>query len=266
MDRHELLDHAITAFNRSQYRLEVRRTGRGRPRPAPVAGPHALAIERRLLFAQLYLAGDGLEIGALDSPLPLPAGARVRYVDRLSLEELRSHYPGLDVVDIDLVEDGERLPGVPLSSQDFIVANHFLEHCQDPIGTLQVLSSRVRPGGVLYMAVPDADQTFDAKRPSTSWEHLVADHDGGVERSRLAHYQEWARFVEGVDGAEASARVERLLDMGYSIHFHVWRLHDLLEFLTRCIDEVGVPLMLESVARFEIETICVLRRVEGARA
>jgi predicted SAM-dependent methyltransferase len=264
MDRHELLDRAILTFNHSQRRLEVRRKGRAEPQLPAAVEPHALAIERRLLFAQLYLAGEGLEIGALDSPQPLPAGARVRYVDRLTVEELRTHYPGLDIVDVDLVEDGERLPSIPPSSQDFIIANHFLEHCEDPIGTLQTLTSRVRPGGVLLMSVPDADQTFDAKRPSTPWEHLVEDHEQGAERSRRAHYEEWVRLVDGVEEAEASEHAGRLVDMGYSIHFHVWRLHDLLDFFTRCIDEVGVPLTLEAVARFGIEAICVLRRTEAA--
>ena len=264
MDRHELLDRAIAAFNRGQRRLELRRKDQAAPRASVAPTPHALAIGRRLLFAQLYITGEGLEIGALDSPQPLPAGARVRYVDRLTVDELRTHYPGLHLVDVDLVEDGERLPSIPLSSQDFIVANHFLEHCEDPIGTLQTLASRIRPGGVLYLAVPDADLTFDAGRPSTSWEHLVEDHDLGAERSRRAHYEEWARLVEGVEEGVAGLRAGQLLDMGYSIHFHAWRLHDLLGFFTRCIDEAGVPLTLEAVARFGIEAICVLRRAEDA--
>ena len=265
MDKHRLLDGAITAFNRGQRRLEVRRRLPHEAVPADGSPlPYALTVERRLLLAQLYISGEGLEIGALNAPLPLPPGARVRYVDRLSVEEVRVHYPGLDIVDVDLVEDGERLPSIPPSSQDFIVANHFLEHCEDPVRTLETLAGRLRSGGVLYMAVPDADLTFDVKRPSTTWEHLLEEHELGTERSRRRHYEEWARLVEDLDEPEVASRAEQLQDMGYSIHFHVWRLHDLLGFFARCIDEIGVPLRLEAVARFGNEAICVLRREEGA--
>ena len=224
---------------------------------------HALQIERRQLFAQLYITGEGLEIGALDSPLTLPPGARVRYVDRLGTDELRAHYPGLDLIDVDLVEDGERLPSIPLASQDFIVANHFLEHCEDPILTLETLTSRLRLGGVLYLAVPDADLTFDARRPSTPFEHLLDDHLRGADQSRRAHYEEWVRLVEDVDGEDAQLRVRQLLEMRYSVHYHVWRLHDLLAFFVAVIDGHGVPLVLECAARFGLETICILRRNEG---
>lgn len=271
MDGSEFVDRALAAFNRRQRRVVVRRLGASEAPAAPSApvppasAVHALAIERRLLFAQLYITGSGIEIGALDAPLPLPAGARVRYLDRLPTDELRRHYPGLDVVDVDVVDDGERLTCVPLASQDFVVANHFLEHCQDPIGTLRTLAGRLRPGGVLYMAVPDADQTFDAARPSTAWAHLLADHEEGPERSRRDHYEEWVRLVEGVDAAGAPLRVGELMAMGYSIHFHVWRMHELLAFFAACIDDIGVDLTLEAAARFGLETICVLRR-NGAPA
>ena len=258
---HEILDRAVTVFNAGQRWLVVRRAGTSDGLPAF----HALDIERRRLVAQLYIAGKGLEIGALQSPLQLPPGTRVRYVDRLGVDELRKHYPGMEPIDVDLVEDGERLPSIPPASQDFIVANHFLEHCEDPILTLETLASRIREGGVLYLAVPDADLTFDARRPSTPFAHVLDDHLRGTDRSRRAHFDEWVRLVEGAEGENAERRVRQLLEMRYSIHYHVWRLHDLLAFFARVIDEHGVPLRLECAARFDLETICVLRREDGRR-
>jgi hypothetical protein len=46
-------------------------------------------------IAAAYLRGEGLEVGALHLPLKLPAEARARYVDRMTVEELRRHYPEL---------------------------------------------------------------------------------------------------------------------------------------------------------------------------
>ena len=49
----------------------------------------------REAIAAIYLAGDGIEIGALQAPLHLPSQARVRYVDRLAKDALYRHYPEL---------------------------------------------------------------------------------------------------------------------------------------------------------------------------
>lgn len=46
----------------------------------------------RTYLADRFLRGDGIEIGALHRPVPLPEGATVRYVDRLYTDDLRSEY------------------------------------------------------------------------------------------------------------------------------------------------------------------------------
>ena len=66
---------------------------KARPRdPAPVF------LDARREFAERFLAGEGLEIGALHLPLRTPARAHVRYVDRMSVEDLRAEYAELDGV------------------------------------------------------------------------------------------------------------------------------------------------------------------------
>ena len=268
MERWGLAKRVVRWVNASQNRFEIRRVDdRGRAvgsTSAPKPPPEGI----RELVARLYLSGDGLEIGGLNAPLRLPSGAQARYVDRLSTAELRETYPegpGFHLVEVDIVDDGERLASIPEGSQDFIVANHFLEHCEDPIRTIQTLASRVVPGGVLYMAVPDADFTFDAKRPSTPFAHILADHSAGPEQSRVSHYEEWVTLVEGYADEAAVERRRTLMDMDYSIHFHVWRMHDLLDFFARAIDETGVPLSFELAMRNGAEVICVIRSVSEPR-
>ncbi len=68
-------------------------------------------LDREAIAAH-YLRGEGIEIGALHNPLRLPRAAHVRYVDRMSREDLRKHYPELsrrDLVPVDIIDDGERL-------------------------------------------------------------------------------------------------------------------------------------------------------------
>lgn len=199
------------------------------------------------LTAHAWLRGRGIEIGALHHPMRLPPGAAVRYVDRMSGEDLRQHYPGLAqkrFVEVDVVDDAEHLASFADASEDFIIANHLLEHCQDPIGTLKNMCRVLRPGGVLFLTLPDKRETFDRDRPVTSLAHLRADHEQGPRRSRREHYEEWVRMVEKIAGeAEVRRRVEDLISLDYSIHFHVWNFQGMLEMLLSLSGEIGYEIM-----------------------
>ena len=241
---------------------------KARPRdPAPVF------LDARREFAERFLAGEGLEIGALHLPLETPRKAHVRYVDRMSVEDLRAEYAELeewDLTPVDVIDNGELLSTIPEGSQDFIVANHFLEHCEDPIRTIETHLAKLRPGGVLFYAVPDKRYTFDSRRPPTPLEHMVADHERGAERSRAEHYDEWARLVidaEAPAGAEGAAfeewatrRARELEKDAYSIHMHVWTQAEFLELILHCRDRSGGAFDIEAAARQAIEFIVVLRK------
>ena len=81
--------------------------------------------KRRRLSA--WLRGDGIEIGALHMPLGLHREARVRYVDRLTVEEQRRQYPELAEValaPVDVIGSAEDLSAFDDCSVDFVIANH----------------------------------------------------------------------------------------------------------------------------------------------
>src|SRR5438309_1826974 len=102
----------------------------------------------RPALARQFLQGRGIEIGALWNPLRVPRAATVTYVDRMSVADLRTHYPELDempLASVDAIDEGERLATFAAGSQDFIIANHFLEHAQDPIGTIARHIEVLRP-------------------------------------------------------------------------------------------------------------------------
>ena len=124
-------------------------------------------INKRSVIAKRFLKGEGIEIGALHHPLKLPTNASVKYVDRLSNSELRIHYPELsncDIVEVDIIDDGEKLSTIYSDSLDFIVANHMLEHCLNPIGTIRNHLKHIKRNGIIYYAVPDKIHSFDNKR------------------------------------------------------------------------------------------------------
>jgi SAM-dependent methyltransferase len=217
---------------------------------------------RRRLAAQ-YLSGSGLEIGALHMPLHTPSGASVRYVDRMHVPELRHHYPELndfDLVTPDIIDDGETLASIPDASVDFVIANHMIEHCEDPIGTLKNQLRALRRGGILYMAVPDCRQTFDRNRPVTSLAHVQRDHEEGPAWSHRVHYEEWSRHIDKAAEDEIAAGADDLIRRGYSIHFHVWTPTAFVGFLSHCREELGVPLEIEAMERNDHEFIVILSR------
>jgi SAM-dependent methyltransferase len=218
----------------------------------------------REAIARRFVQGSGIEIGALHNPLRLPRGADVRYVDRMTVPELREHYPELaaeELVEVDVIDDGERLESFADETQGFVIANHFLEHSQDPLRALENMFRVLREGGILYLAVPDKRFTFDLKRPPTPLEHVLDDYRHGAERSRREHFEEWARLVDDTPESEVQARVDVLLARDYSIHFHVWTQTDALELLVALERELGIQFDLEIAVRNGHENVFVLRKL-----
>jgi SAM-dependent methyltransferase len=225
--------------------------------------PEDMQKTRRTLAAR-FLAGQGIEIGALDCPLPLPGTARVKYVDRVSVAELRRYYPELAqraLTEPDVIEDGEKLPAFEPQSLDFIIANHMLEHCENPLGTLRVHLDRVRRGGVLFYSIPDKRQCFDLDRPLTRFDHLVADDADGGNGSRWQHYLEWAKHVNAIAAPEAAEHNAREnMKNAYSIHFHVWDPDSWRGFLDAAGGYLGIDFAVEHFQTSGTEIISILRR------
>ena len=220
-------------------------------------------ILNRASIAAHYLTGRGLEVGALHSPLEVPPGVEVRYADFEDGETLDQKYPELEGQEIkrpDILTKFETLSGVDDASQDFLIANHVLEHCEDPIGAVKSVARVLRPGGVAYMAVPDRRFTFDSERPVTPIEHLVRDHEEGPQGSLEAHYREWIRLVDKLDGKAADDKLARMLEKHANIHFHVWEHEDMLKMFHHLVREMGVPLQVELSFLHGCEVIWILRR------
>jgi ubiquinone/menaquinone biosynthesis C-methylase UbiE len=222
---------------------------------------------RRKAIARAYLRGHGIEIGAMHNPLKVPRQARVRYVDRVSALELAKEHPDLrsKLVKVDIVADGETLDAIPDSSQDFVIANHFVEHCQNPIGALRNMLRVVRKNGVLFLAIPDKRYTFDADRPATPIEHLLRDDREGSAWSRSQHYDEWTRLVDKVKGAaKVEQHTRELMERQAAIHFHVWTQVELLELILTVRRSHAFE--VELIFKRDNEVIIILSKSDEAQA
>lgn len=219
----------------------------------------ALKNMRREDVTAMYLIGRGIEIGALHNPLAMPQGASVSYVDRMSVAELRQQYPELgdkSLVEVDIIDNGETLEEIPDGMLEFVVANHFLEHCRNPIRAFSNMLRVLCAGGILYMAIPDKRYSFDVERPVTPIEHLVRDFEEGPEWSEWGHHFEWAALVNKVLDPEAGAH--DTLRRNYSIHYHVWDQKAMLSLVFYLKEHY--PFEAELIWRNENEVVFVLRK------
>lgn len=219
----------------------------------------------RTRLARRYIRGSGIEIGALHRPLRVRRGVQVTYVDRLGLERLREHYPELAGHEfrVDRLDDGERLETFQADSQDFVIGSHFLEHARDPIGTLENLTRVLRPGGVLFLVVPDKRFTFDRNRPLTRFDHLVRDHEEGPEWSDEEHHLEMARLVAGLAREdEIRAKLADYRRRRYSIHFHVWDEESFRDFVDRAMKRYALPIDVERLEPGLGEIVLVARKAQ----
>lgn len=237
----------------------------------PIPRPPWMPVDNlRERFSRDFLAGSGLEIGALYSPVFVKPGVEVKYVDWEDATALREqlrpieHLADVPIVDVDIIDHGDTLGSIPTDSQDFIIANHFLEHVQDPVGTIKRHLQLLKPGGILYYALPDKRFTFDRERHVTPLEHHFRDHEEGPAWSLMEHLIEYVALVENKTGLEGEQRIKYLLALPHlSIHFHVWTIHEMTELFTEVRKRYQMPYIIEAIVCNPswIETICILRKV-----
>lgn len=205
---------------------------------------------------RLYISGNGIEIGALQMPLDisgLPV-TNIKYVDRLTIDELRKQYPELSdlkLVQVDIIDNGEILSKIENESLDFIIANHFIEHARNPMGTIENWLFKLRPNGIIFMAVPDKHYTFDINRELTPLQHLVSDYCSNPQERFVPdrqHFVEWATFVNNLPAEEVESRANFLMEIDYSIHFHTFTLQSFLEMLNYLRQERKLPFVLKACA------------------
>lgn len=134
------------------------------------------------------------------------------------------------------VAEASRLDTIRNESYDFVLSSHCLEHLADPIGGLEEWTRVLRPGGVLALAVPHKDATFDHRRPVTRLQHLIDDRERRTGEDDETHIEEVLRLTDlslapGVeDRASFEARSRRNVE-NRCVHHHVFHTRLVLELL-----------------------------------
>lgn len=132
------------------------------------------------------------------------------------------------------------------NSLDYVATSHVLEHVANPVAALREWYRVLRPGGIIYMVVPDRRATWEHRRALTPVSHLLDDYRAGTSACDGTHIDEfvfqadWALFspdtaAEEVPGKqavlargmkEAVARGEEI-----NIHFHTFEPANVRELI-----------------------------------
>jgi len=189
-------------------------------------------LENRILGR--YFHGKGIEIGALWRRFPLPVRARAWYVDRLDPVNLDQQYAELKgaIVKPHIIADASQLP-FAVASLNFIIASHVLEHMPFPLSALRHWYEILAPGGALLLRIPNKRYTFDVLRARTSLQHLLEEEAQPERFDRRLHFADWVQNVSGRSPgtAEFEGELRDLIQMDYSIHYHVWIDADVQELI-----------------------------------
>ena len=232
---------------------------------------------QRMQLAKRHLSGVGVEIGAMHNPLRVPKAARVEYLDVTTREENIRKFPDLnphDLVRVDHLANGFLMDGIASSSFDFVIANHVLEHASDPVGALVQWFRVLKPGGILYCALPRMDITFDKGRKLTTVQHMLDDYrfctQGNIAEMRqrnLDHYQEWLSIaIPAHTGlppplpAQIELQISDFSDREEEIHFHTFTIASALAFLNELGKTILPEMKLVESVDARAEILLILRK------
>ncbi|HEY8516561.1 MAG TPA: methyltransferase domain-containing protein [Candidatus Binatia bacterium] len=205
-----------------------------------------VAFLRRLIDPA---SARGLEIGAFDLPTVLPEHGACEFADWRSTDELVAMFavPRETIAPIThVVARGRALSEQITTRYDYVIACHVLEHTPDPIAFLGDAGRLVRPGGIVFLAVPDKRRTADAGRPSTTLDELLERHHAGVTEPPLAQIMQFARaWLPGFDRCslrELHDFAVRNLASGLADpHCNVWQDEELFAQLEELIANGFLP-------------------------
>lgn len=224
----------------------------------------------RLFISHQYIRGKGIEIGAWHNPFPLNPQMQVTYVDRYPYEELikmRDNDPAIQgkaISRVDVVDDGMWLKKFENESQDFVLSSHQLEHCWSPIAAIRSHFRVLKPGGLIFYAIPDKRFTFDRTRETSEISDLVDDTDEETYL-KVDLAERYVDYLVGVDkkSYDDASAIADTLDLEalkkLDIHWFCWTALSLAEMFSTILHVEDFD--IELFSRAGHENFVVLRKL-----
>ncbi len=135
-------------------------------------------------------------------------------------------------------------------SLDYVIASHVLEHVANPIAALAEWYRVLRPGGIIYLVVPNRRVTWDRNRALTTVEHMQEDFVAQTTAADATHiddfvndvvWSEWCPSIPADDVPAKKVEIAQILHASVArgesinLHFHTFEaanVRGLIEGLT----------------------------------
>lgn len=210
----------------------------------------------------------GLEFGPLDRPILSKHGYCVLYVDHASRQDLIAKYETTGtvetvnpkrIVEVDIIWDGTKplTASVPANTRfDYCLASHVIEHVANPVGWLLEISSVLAERGVISLAVPDKERTFDHLRAVSRPADIIDSYVRQLTRPSPLHVFDHITTVSpiGKEPQPASPAVLRealqhalavhATDRYMDVHCHVFTQRSFLDVFATVANTGILPLEL----------------------
>lgn len=195
------------------------------------------------------IKGKGVEVGAGIRPLVKPTEEiDVLYVEEKAVDDWLATYAKTDiaidhltpeVLDRYRVGSALTLSDWEDGSLDFIFSNHVFEHLMNPAQVLRNWMKRLKPGGYILGAIPDARYTFDLRQPLTQRSEFSEELASGLFDVPDIKYERWCRYTAPY------ASPQNLRSRGYSVHIHNYTPDNFRELCQLALSEEYPPLFLD---------------------
>jgi SAM-dependent methyltransferase len=213
-----------------------------RPLPAPFTAP--------LRGARVLEIGGPSRVFGIGGLVPVYPGAatvdNVQFATSTVWHDLRGDEPFAPdgtPIGTQHVMDGVDLTGLDDGVYDAVISSHVIEHTANPLRALEAWRRVTVPGGHLLIVAPHGEGTFDRRRPVTTIEHMIADHERGTGEEDLTHLEETLRlhdFARDVRQERATWEAQRRDNVATRVlHHHVFTTPSLL----RLVDHAGLQLL-----------------------
>lgn len=216
-----------------------------------------------------YLSGRGIELGAQQVPTDVGPSCTVEYVDVVPNKYLVERYglPEADLVPLTHVIDGNDLSVYKDGELDFVIANHVLEHFDDPVGGVLEWMRIVKPGGKLFITLPNhRGNSYDMGRTPARADHLELDHRDAAGRParNFEHYEDFARTLyQLTDREKIREQAKKWTDDGDRHHYHVYDAVTVRDVLSIAAKEsrVGLRFVDGLLSKDGFEFLMVLEKL-----
>lgn len=201
------------------------------------------------------LIGEGLEIGALHNPSPIPINCKCYYLDVENKTKLSLLFPeieGQNIIDPNYIGDINKSSVIDIAHRtfDFIIANHILEHLSNPIQAFLNIWAGLEDEGYFMLSIPDKRYTFDRNRQLTSFNHLLAEFFMDESEISDDHYIEALEHIhpEVFENKESFINALRSFRSRRE-HVHVWDSFSFQDHLLRILTifQLNANILIESL-------------------